>query len=204
MKRRNIMSCALILMSILLCACSKGDSAISVKEKNLRMNIDEKYTVKVLKKDDDIVNWTSNDESVAVVSPDGTVSAVGNGITTVTARTEKSFVHVGVIVGGDNDYVDKNGNVVQVFDGESDITEISVGVRGGGKDDISVKQGDTHALSAYTTPSDSKDKIVWTTDDSTVARVDEKGNLQAVGKGKTTITAYAPNGVNGKIIVRVK
>ena len=74
----------------------------------------------------------------------------------------------------------------------------------GGKDDISVQVGESFQLRAYTVPSDSKDTIVWQSDDSTVARVDEKGKLQAIGKGKTTITAYAPNGVNGKLIVRCK
>lgn len=193
----------LAVATMILCSCG-GDNVITVKEKNIRMKIDESYTIKAEQKKDETLSWTSADESIVVVSPEGTVSAVGNGITTVTARGEKAFVHVGVIVGGNNDYTDKNGNIVRVFDGVSDITEIVVGVRGGGKEDISVKVGETFQLRAYTTPSDSKDEIVWQSDDKSVARVDEKGVLQAVGKGNTTITAYAPNGVNGKMIVRCK
>ena len=189
--------------TMLLCSCG-GENVITVKEKNIRMKIDESYTIKAEQKKEETLSWTSADESVVVVSPEGTVSAVGNGITTVTARGEKAFVHVGVIVGGNNDYTDKNGNVVRVFDGVSDITEIVVGVRGGGKEDVSVKVGETFQLRAYTTPSDSKDEIVWQSEDKSVARVDEKGVLQAVGKGNTTITAYAPTGVNGKMIVRCK
>lgn len=203
MKKRFISAASALAAAVLLCSCG-GENILTVKEKNVRMKIDESYTVKVQQKKEETLLWTSADESVAIVSPEGTVSAVGNGITTVTARGEKAFVHVGVIVGGNNDYTDKNGNVVRVFDGVSDITEISVGVRGGGKEDISVKVGESFQLRAYTVPSDSKDTIVWQSDDSTIARVDEKGKLQAVGKGKTTITAYAPNGVNGKLIVRCK
>lgn len=203
MKNRLFISGLLVASAVVLCSCG-GENVLTVKEKSVRMKIDESYTVKVEQKKDETLKWSSGDESVAIVSPDGTVSAIGNGITTVTARGENAYVHVGVIVGGNNDYTDKNGNVVQVFDGESDITEITVGVKGGGKDDISIKEGETFQLRAYTVPSDSKDTIVWQSDDSSVARVDEKGKLQAVGKGKTTITAYAPNGVNGKLIVRCK
>jgi len=202
-KKRLFIAGIAFSAAIILSSCG-GENILTVKEKNIRMNIDESYTVKVQQKREETLKWTSGDESVAIVSPEGTVSAVGNGITTVTARGEDSHVHVGVIVGGNNDYTDKNGNVVRVFDGESDITEITVGVKGGGKNDISVKAGETFQLRAYTVPSDSKDTIVWQSDDSSVARVDEKGKLQAVGKGKTTITAYAPNGVNGKLIVRCK
>lgn len=203
MKKRMI-SAGLILAAVtVLCSCG-GENTLTVKEKNVRMKIDESYTVKVEQKKEETLTWKSADESVAVVSPEGTVSAVGKGITTVTARGEKAYVHVGVIVDGNNGYVDKEGNVVPVFDGESDITEITVGVRGGGKDDISVKVGETFQLSAYTVPSDSKDTIVWQSDDSSVVRVDEKGKMQAVGKGMANITAYAPNGVNGKLIVRCK
>ena len=203
MKKRVLSITFIAVITMLLCSCG-GENVISVKEKNIRMKIDESYTIKAEQKKEETLSWTSADESVVVVSPEGTVSAVGNGITTVTARGEKAFVHIGVIVGGNNDYTDKNGNVVRVFDGVSDITEIVVGVRGGGKEDVSVKVGETFQLRAYTTPSDSKDEIVWQSDDKSVARVDEKGVLQAVGKGNTTITAYAPNGVNGKMIVRCK
>lgn len=193
-----------VLSAVLLLSACGGDKAITVKEKNLRMNIDEKYTVKIVDGSEKDVVWSSNDESIAVVSPDGTVTAIGNGITTVTAKAADSYVHVGVIVGGNNDYTDAFGNVVEVFDGVSDITEIAVGVKNGGKGDVSVKKGETFQLVAYITPSDSKDKIVWRVEDSTVARVDEKGVLQTVGAGKTKVTAYAPNAVSGDLILRVK
>lgn len=189
-------------MALCLCSCGKSVT-LKIKEKNVRMNVDEKYTVKVQTNSKEDVTWTSNDEKIALVGTDGTVTAIGNGITTVTARSGSAYAHIGIIVGGD-DYTDEYGNSVTVFGGESDIEEITVGVKAGGKGDISLKQGEKHELKAYVVPSDSKDKIVWKTDDGAVARVTAKGELEAVGKGKTTIYAYAPNGVKGTLIVRVR
>lgn len=208
MKKRMILFSLVLTLAVTLCACGEK-KGISLKEKTdvLSMKVDEKYTIKLDYDGKDPVQWTSNDEAIAVVSPDGTVSAVGNGITTVTAKAEESFVHVGVIVGGNGDYTDEFGNVVEVFDQHSDITEIVVGVKGGSKSDVTInaaKDGDTFTLRAYTVPSDSTDKIAWRTSDSKVVRVDEKGVMKIVGKGMTTISAYAPNGVKGEMIVRVK
>lgn len=206
MKKKVFTAALMLSLAVVLSACGGSKDKLSLEEKmdTISMKPDEKYTVKV-KYDGDIpIEWKSGNEAVAVVSPDGTVSAVGSGITTVTARTEKDYIHIGVIVKGDGSYTDEFGNHVEVFDGASDITEISVGVRGGGKDDISVKTGETFRLRAYTVPSDSKDKIVWRTQNSAIAQVDENGNMKANSKGKTIITAYAPNGVKGELIVRVK
>ena len=203
MKKRIISLCLLLVVAAMLCSCGK-ENTLTVKEDVVRMKIDESYTIKVEQEKDETLTWSSADSTIAIVSPEGTVSAVGNGITTVTARGEDAYIHVGIVVGGNNDYVDENGNVVQVFDGVSDITEITVGVKGGGKNDVTVKVGDTLQLRAYTVPSDSKDTIVWQSDDSSIARIDEKGKVQIISKGVATVTAYAPNGVNGKLILRCK
>lgn len=203
MRKRILSLMSLVVLMTVLCSCG-GENVITVKEKTIRMKKDESYTIKVKQTKEEKLSWSSEDESVAVVSPEGTVSAVGNGITVVTVRGEKAYVHVGVIVGGNEDYTDKDGNVVRVYDTPSDITEILVGVRNGGKSDITAKVGETHQLVAYTTPSNSKDPIDWTSADKKVARVDEKGVLQVVGKGTTTISAIAPNGIKGELIVRCK
>lgn len=203
MKKRMLLSLLGVILAFTLSACG-GENTLSVKEDILKMKKDESCTIKVEQTKEEPLEWISDNEAVAIVGPDGTVTAVNSGIATITARGEESYVHVGVIVEGDGNYVDKHGNVIQVFDGESDITEIIVGVKGGGKEDVSVKVGETHQLRAYTDPSDSTDPIVWRTSDGAVARVDENGKLQAISKGKAVITAYAPNGVKGEMIVRCK
>lgn len=203
MKKRILLSAIIIMSCVALCSC--GDkNVLSVKEDVLKMKKDESFTIKVEQTKEEPLQWVSNDEAIAIVSPDGTVTALSSGIATITARGEESYVHVGVIVEGDGEYVDKNGNIIQIFDGESDITEIVVGVKGGGKNDVSVKVGETHQLRAYIDPSDCDDPIVWMSENSAIARVDENGKLQAISKGTTKVSATAPNGIKGEMIVRCK
>ncbi len=195
MKKKFVFLITLLALAVSFCSCGKKDKGLAVNEKNIRMNVGGKYTVKLASGDSDKVEWSTDNQAVAVVAADGTVTAVSSGITTVTAKDENSYVHVGVIVEGNN------GN--DFFDGESDITAISVGVKNGGSGDITVNVGDEYTLVAQVTPSDSDDEIMWKSADEAVARVDENGNLKVVGKGMTTITAYAPNRVKGELILRV-
>ena len=208
--KKRIFTLILIALSLLaLCSCGDDEVKMSFGEDcadYLELEIDGHHTVKVYNAPETDVKWSSADEGVAVVSPDGTVSATGYGITTITAMSGNQHLHLGVVVGGNEAYTDEKGNVVHRFDRESDITEITVGVAGGGKSDITIKKGDKFQLRAYTVPSNSKDKdsIVWKTDNGSVVKVDEKGVVQAVGTGKATVSAYAPNGVQGTIIIRSK
>jgi len=185
------------------CSCSK-ENKLSVKEDVIRIKIDESYKIKVSQTNEEPLKWSSLDENIATVNEKGEVKGCSNGITTVTAQTETQAVHIGVVVESNEGYVDVDGNFVQVFDGVSNITEITVGAKGGGKEDITVNVGDKLQLRAYVTPSDSQDPIVWKSDDESIAHVNKDGVLEILKKGKTTITAYAPNGVNGKLIVRCK
>lgn len=191
------------VLAVTLCACG-GENVMTVKEKHIRMKKDESYTIKVEQTKEEELTWSSNDESIAVVSPEGTVSAVGSGITTVTARGEKAYVHVGVVVDGDGDYIDKDGNLVRVRNEKSDITEIVVGVHAGGKNDVTLEVGKSYQLVAYKTPSDSKDTIDWECNKTDIARVDKNGKLQVFSKGTAIVSAYAPNNVKGELIIRCK
>lgn len=202
--RKKLISLALIVvMTVVLCSCAK-ENTLSVEEDIIRVKIDESRTIKVTQTIEEQLAWTSGDSSIVTVSPEGTVTGIGAGITTVTARTEDKYVHIGVIVEGDEGYFTNSGEFIPVFDGTSNITEIVVGVKGGNKNDVTVRVGDSHQLKAYTTPSDSTDLIVWQSADSSIARVDAEGKVQIIQKGVTTVTAYAPNGVSGKIILRCK
>ena len=119
------------------------------------------------------VTWSSSDESVATVDETGTVTAVGEGTTTITVTT-------------------KDGNFTASC--EVIVTEPVVAVTGVTLDAITaeLKVGDTATLTATIAPEDATDKtVIWTSSDESVAIVDENGKVTAVGAGTATITATA-------------
>ena len=65
--------------------------------------------------------------------------------------------------------------------------------------------GGTFKLSVSIAPSNATDKsITYSTSHSNVATIDASGNVRAVGKGTTTVTARASNGRSGSCVVTVK
>ncbi len=202
MKRKLIALGLVLVMCISLCACGSKSARLEAAEDCIKLGVGKKYTIELKQGEVDGIIWESDDEAIATVSPDGTVTAVSGGSTVITGRTEEKYVHVGVIVEGGGTYVDENGNVREVYR-ESDITEIVVGVKGGSKNDVTIKRNDEFQLVAYTTPSDSEDEIVWESDKPSVVTVDENGKITARGRGTANITATAPNHVKGILIVRV-
>ncbi len=204
MKNRIVALIMVLITVFAFSSCKKAPKNIELKETSVSMKVGDKHTVE-LGKEMENITWTSRDESIATVSQNGEITAVAAGITVVTVMSEDNYAHVGVNVKGSGGYVDKDGNVVEIFDGESDITEIEVGVKSSSsKGDVTIKVGEKQTLRAYVTPSDSKDKITWRVADPSIVSVDENGEMVGVSKGKTNITAYAPNGVKGVMIVRVK
>ena len=59
-------------------------------------------------------------------------------------------------------------------------------------------------LKATVTGIDGHPDITWTSDDESVATVDEKGNVTSVGPGKTVITAKTDGGMTASCIVRCR
>ena len=72
-------------------------------------------------------------------------------------------------------------------------------------DDITMLSTDTDKMHLVITPENATEKeIIWTSSNPKVATVDQEGNIKAVSKGETTITAIAPSGVKatGKVTVK--
>ena len=119
----------------------------------------------------ELLTWSSSDESVATVSEDGLITAVGMGSTKieVTTGTMTASCNVTVLQG---------------------VTSIVLN-----QGSASLADMETLQLIATVYPEEANNKaVVWESSDSTIATVDENGLVTAVSKGSATITATAADG----------
>ena len=111
----------------------------------------------------DSIVWTSSNEDLATVDDNGLVTALAVGIAEINAAVEGNLAHVTI---------------------EIRAKEITYTLAVSGDADGFV--GDTLALTADT---NSTDTLVWTSSDSTIATVNELGEVILVAAGSVTITA---------------
>lgn len=124
--------------------------------------------------------WTSSNTSVAEVSADGLVTAVGYGSTAIKAADETGTVF----------------DICTVTVPEP-ITEPEIAVESISidKEHIELEEGELAQLIATVMPENASDKTVsWTSSDRSVAEVDEDGFVFGISKGTATITGTASGG----------
>ena len=131
--------------------------------------------------DDRTIQWSSDNQSVVTVDDGGTITAVGAGTATVTAKafnglTAKCTVTV-----------------------KAPLQEIVMA------DFFEINRGETFDFEVQYIPADTTDskEIRWETSDPDVATIDQNGKLTAVGTGGVTITAHAANGITAECYVEV-
>ncbi len=160
-----------------------SDTSKTLKENNTYM-----FTVTITPNDATNKNltWTSDNELVATVDPDGNVTAVkpGNAVITVTT-------------------------VDGTFTATCNITVISSLIEADGitlnKNSQTINLNDSIQLVAIVTPSDASDKtITWSSSDEAVATVDNNGNVTGVGEGNALITATTHNGLTASCNISVE
>ena len=128
------------------------------------------------------VTWSSNNTSVATVSSDGTVKAVGYGTAVITAKT----------VNGLTSNCTVTVNPIAV-------TGVSLN-----KNSLSFTgTGSSQTLTATVSPSNATNKtLTWSSSNTSVATV-SNGVVKAVGFGTATITAKSNNGKTASCSVTV-
>ena len=146
-------------------------SSVTLDQTSIDIHLGQTYllTVTVLPDNaiDKTIQWSSSDESVAMVK-DGLVTAVKIGQTTIKASC--GIKSASCVV-----------NVIPVS-----VEEISIDIS-----ETSLKAGETVTLTATIKPDDATDKTVtWSTSDASVATVDN-GVVTAKKVGSATITAKA-------------
>ncbi|MBR4748839.1 MAG: Ig domain-containing protein [Abditibacteriota bacterium] len=119
------------------------------------------------------VSWKSYDESVATISADGTVTAVGGGKTKVRVKTKD---------GGFTAYCWIRVKVP--------VTGVTLD-----KTSLTISKGSSAALTATVAPSDATKKdLKWKSYDTSIATVDANGRVKGVAKGTTTIRVQTKDG----------
>ena len=116
---------------------------------------------------DQTITWTSNNEAIAKVSEDGTVTAISVGVVTITATCGEVSATCKVTV--------------------NPIAASSVTLN---VPDLTLLIGQTEKLTATIEPENTTDQtITWTSDNEAIAKVSEDGTVTAISVGAATITA---------------
>ena len=134
---------------------------------------------------DKSVTWKSSNTKVATVSSKGKVTAKSKaGTAKITATTK--------------DGSKKVASCKIVVKAKKDLKKISSIKMSSTAKTLNVKA--TTKLTATVSPSNATQKtLLWTSSKSSVATVDQKGNVKAVAAGKATITAAAQDGSGKKV-----
>ena len=123
---------------------------------------------------DKSVTWSSNNESVAIVNENGTITAIGVGNATITVTTNDGGLTATCVV-----------TVNSVH-----ITSITLN-----KISTTLAVGDTETLIATISPENATDKsVTWSSNNESVAIVNENGTITAIGVGNATITVTTNDG----------
>ncbi|MBD5084792.1 MAG: hypothetical protein HDT33_06960 [Clostridiales bacterium] len=122
------------------------------------------------------LTWTSSNPRCVTVDDDGVVTGVSAGTATITARADNG--------------VSKTCTVTaQVKTSATSVTLAPTELK------LNTGSDNKAQLKATVFPTNSTDKVVWTSSNPNVATVDENGLVTAVGEGEAKITAMAGNQV---------
>ena len=122
------------------------------------------------------VTWKSSDESVVTVDEKGKVTAVGNGTATITVTSVSGNYTATVAV------------TVKI---PVEIEKISIEA----EKETLTKIGESTELKVKIEPENADaQKLIWKSDNETVAAVDENGKVTAVGNGTVAITVTTEDG----------
>ncbi|MCD8118346.1 MAG: Ig-like domain-containing protein [Lachnospiraceae bacterium] len=145
-----------------------SDVEIALAGSSLSMYTGDVKTMTVTTKPADAaVTWSSSDETVATVSQEGVITATGIGEADITASTPSGS---------------KTSEAVCTVT----VNEASVRLN---QSSLTLYAGETETLKATVSPSGYGIEVSYASSDSSVAAVDEAGNIEALQEGTATITA---------------
>ncbi len=133
------------------------------------------------------LKWTTSDSSVAAVSSDGKVTAVGSGLAVITVKSNNN----------------KSASCIVNVDW-SDDDEINPSAVSLNKTELTLEKGKSETLTASILPRNATNtNITWRSANSKTATV-SNGKITGVASGTTTIFAITDNGLTASCKVTVK
>ena len=179
-KRVLFLFVSLVMVIVLLCSCNSSTGIPVLNNDNVSMTVGNSYQLTVNPSDTDIV-WSSSNESVAKVD-NGSIKAIAKGEATITA-------------------MNKNGQKASCTVKVSDVEVTSIRLN---TSNASVKKKKSIQLSAKAYPEEANTvQLEWSSDDDSIASVDNNGRVFGKKKGTTIISCYAPNGKSASCSVEV-
>jgi len=187
MKTKFFTLCISVLaIGCFLCGCNDEikkdalDKYIYVNNSSLNVYIGDEVQLKA-SPPNLVFQWSSDNESVATVSQSGVVTAVSEGIATISVAWENEKTDVEV--------------KVRTFVPLTDINLI--------EESVKLFPGDKVQITTSPVPIDASENIfIWTSANQDVATVDKSGLIKAIAKGITTVTVKSGN-IEKAIIVNV-
>ncbi len=130
---------------------------------------DEKLNIYIKPEDATIkeIIYESSDESIVKIDKYGRITAVGEGTATITVKSA--------------DDPTKSDTVTVTV--KIPVTDITVD-----KTELNLNKGDEEKITAEVNPEATNKEITYESSDETVVKVDENGNIEAVGEGEATVT----------------
>lgn len=124
------------------------------------------------------VTWKSEDEKIATISLDGTITAISEGTTIITAKVGEKIASVKVAIE------------------EKHLEEVRINEKA-----LEVELGNTVQLTTVLNPEETTDevKLVWTSSDETIATVSEDGIVTALKEGHVKITVTANDTIKDEV-----
>lgn len=159
---------------------------VSLNKSSTVLYLDKTTTLKATIVPSDATNknvtWSSSNENVVRVSAKGKLTPVKPGTAKITVKTEQGGL-----------------TAVCTVKVERAVKSLSLS-----KKSLTVKSGTTYNLSGTVSPSNATNKtLTWTSSNTSVATVNSKGQIKAIGGGTATITCKTSNGITAKCSLTV-